>query len=116
MSYVLDKNNTPVLDENGKKIQFNVEYLDADDWYKHRESIHVNDDGYLDTENRHLIIKDGTISDHAISKRQLDQLNKNIKQYIDNELRILQNLITSSINNLKSQMLDTASKPNSNSK
>ena len=105
------------IDENGDKIEFSVSYIDTnDDWYKHRESIHVNDDGHLDTENRHLIIKDGTISDHAISKRQLDQLNENIKQYIDNELRILQNSITSSINNLKSQMLDTASKPNSNSK
>ena len=113
MPYVLDHNYNHILDDNGVKIEYNVEYIHTDDWYKHKEPLHVNDDGHLDTENRHLIIKDGTISDHAISKRQLDQLNKNIKQYIDNELRILQNLITSSINNLKSQMLGTASKPNS---
>ena len=101
-------------DENGDKIEFSVSYIDTnDDWYKHKEPLHINDDGHLDTEDRHIVIKEGTDPNHAISKRQLDQLNKNIKQYIDNELRILQNSITSTINNLKSQMLDTASKPNS---
>ena len=102
------------IDENGDKIEFSVLYIDTnDDWYKHKEPLHINDDGHLDTEDRHIVIKEGTDPNHAISKRQLDQLNKNIKQYIDNKLRILQNSITSSINNLKSQMLDTASKPNS---
>ena len=102
------------IDENGDKIEFSVSYIDTnDDWYKYKEPLHINDDGHLDTEDRHIVIKEGTDPNHAISRRQLDQLNKNIKQYIDNELRILQNSITSSINNLKSQMLDTASKPNS---
>ena len=102
------------IDENGDKIEFSVSYIHTnDDWYKHKEPLHINDNGHLDTEERHIVIKEGTDPNHAISKRQLDQLNKNIKQYIDNELRILQNSITSSINNLKSQMLDTASKPNS---
>ena len=114
MPFLLNEDGSIAIDEYGNKTEFDVLYTDTNDWYIHKEALHVNDNDQLDTENRHLIIKDGTSSDHAISKRQLDQLNKNIKQYIDNELRILQNLITSSINNLKSQMLDTASKPNSN--
>ena len=115
MPYVTDKNDNHIFDENGNKIEFSINVYDTGDWvYKHREPLYINNNGHLDSENRCLAIKDGIQPDHAISKRQLDQLNKNIKQYIDNELRILQNLITSSINNLKSQMLDTASKPNSN--
>ena len=114
MPYVLDENENHIIDENGDKVEFSISYVDSGILYKHKESIHINDDDHFDTENRNIVIKDGIKANHAVCKKQLDQLNKNIKQYIDNELRILQNSITSSINNLKSQMLDTASKPNSN--
>ena len=97
MSYVLDKNNTPVLDENGKKIQFNVEYLDADDWYKHKEPLHINNDGHLDSEDRHIVIKEGINSNHAVCKKQLDQLDTNTKDYTNNKLSALQASINSSI-------------------
>ena len=113
MLYVLDENDTKILNEDGKPIEYTVDYIKTDDWYKHYEGIHINKDGNIDTENKQIIIPEGIDDNHAVCKKQLDQLNKNIKQYIDNELRILQNSITSSINNLKSQMLDTASKPNS---
>ena len=98
MSYVVDKNNTPVLDENGNKIQFNVEYLDTDDWYKHKEALHINNDGHLDTEDRHIIIKDAINNDHACSYRQLIQKLLELETKINNvikltETKILQNII-----------------------
>ena len=106
MPYVLDKNDAPLVDNNGNKIEFSISYIDTNDWYKHREGIHINDDGHLDTEDRHLVIKDAILPNHAVSKNQLDQLNNNIysEQDIDNKLSTLQNSITTSINNLKSQI------------
>ena len=36
MSYITDKNDNHILDENGNKIEFNVEYINTNEWYKHR--------------------------------------------------------------------------------
>ena len=106
MPYVLDKDGTPILNENGEKIEFSVSYIDTDDWYRHREGIHINDDGHLDTEDRHLIVKEAIQGNHAVSKKQLDEINnsKYSKQDIDNKLSALQNSINASINSLKSQI------------
>ena len=111
MLHILDENDIPILDKNGKQIRYVVDYIETDDWYKHKEGIHINIDGHLDTENRHLIVKEGIDDDHAVSKKQLDQLNN-----------ILQNSITTAVNNLKSQITTELqqiknripSKPNSN--
>ena len=97
MSYILNENNTPILDENENKIQFNVEYLDTDDWYKHKEPLHINNDGHLDTEDKHLIIKEGINDNHAVCKKQLDQLETNTKDYTNNKMSALQASINSSI-------------------
>ena len=95
MPYILDENDNHILDENGDKIEFSVSYIDTDDWYKHREGIHINDDGHLDTEDRHLIVKDAVSQNHAVSKNQLDQLNNNI----NNKITKLQDSIAKSITN-----------------
>ena len=73
MPYVEDENGNHILDENGNKIEFTIESIDTpNDWkFVHKELIHVNDDGHLDTENRHLVVKDGVNSNHAISLQQL---------------------------------------------
>ena len=92
MPYVLNEDGTLFLDENGNKSEFSIEYSDGD-WYKHREGVYINDDGHLDTENRHIIVKDAISLNHAVSKNQLDQL----KQDIDNKLLALQNSITSKL-------------------
>ena len=98
MPYITDKNDNYILDENGNKIEFSVSYIDTGDWvYKHKEPLHINDDGHLDTEDRHLIVKEGTQPDHAVCKEQLDQLDTNIREHIDNKLSALQNLINTSI-------------------
>ena len=100
MPHVLDENGTPLLDENGNNIEYNISYIPTNEWYKHKEPLHINNDGHLDTENKHLVVKDAISQNHPVSKNQLDQL----KQDIDNKLLALQNSITTSINNLKSQI------------
>ena len=54
--------------------------------YTHREMIHVNDDGHVDTENRHLIVKAGVNPDHAISKAQLDTTKASIVELIKSSI------------------------------
>ena len=106
MSYVLDGNDNYLLDDDNNKIQFSVESISSDDWYKHKEPLHINDDGHIDSEDRHIVIKDGIQPNHAVCKKQLDEINNNIysKQDIDNKLLALENKITASINSLKSQI------------
>ena len=88
MPYIEDENGNHILDENGDKIEYTVTYDNLEDGYKHRESIHVNDDGHLDTENRHLVIKDGVNSNHAISLQQLINNNEDIiKPYIETQIQ-----------------------------
>ena len=97
---------THTIDENGDKIEYNVSYEDTEKWYIHKEPLYINNYGHLDTEDRHIIIKDGIQPNHAVCKKQLDEINNIIysKQDIDNKLLALENKITASINSLKSQI------------
>ena len=106
MPYVLDKDDNHFIDEYGDKIEYTVSHIDTDDEYLHKEPLHINDDGHLDTEDRHIIIKDGIQPNHAVCKKQLDEINNNVysKQDIDNKLLALENKITASTNSLKSQI------------
>ena len=96
MPYVLDEKDNHILDEDGNKIEFSIEYIDMDDWYKHKEPLHIDDDNHFDTEDRYLIVKDAIQDNHAVSKKQLDEIN--------NKLTALQNSITTAINSLESQI------------
>ena len=78
MPYIEDEDGNHILDENGNKIEFTVTYENLPDGFKYREPIHLNDDGHLDTENRHLVIKDGVNSNHAVSLQQLINNNEDI--------------------------------------
>ena len=108
MPYALDDNDNHILDENGEKIEYSISYIETDDWYKHKEALLIDDNGHFDTEDRHIIVKDGIQSNHAVCKRQLDEINNNkySKLDIDNKLLTLENKITAYINNLKSQISD----------
>ena len=68
--------------------------------------MHINDDNHFDTENRHLVVKEAIQDNHAVCKKQLDEINNNIylKQDIDNKLLALENKITASINSLYNKM------------
>ena len=100
MYYAVNKNDEHYIGNAGNKIQYNVIYENTNDYYKHRELIHINDDGHIDTENRYIIAKEGINDDHVICKKQLNQLDTNLKEYTDNKISALQNSINSSIQNL----------------
>ena len=88
MPYVLKEDGTPFLDKDGNKVEFSIEYSDGD-WYKHKEPLHINDAGHIDTEDRYLVVKDGISLNHAVSIKQLNE-----------KLSALQKLINTSINSL----------------
>ena len=50
IDYVTDENDNYILNENGNKIEYTVEYHPVDDWVKPKQPIHVNNDGHLDTQ------------------------------------------------------------------
>ena len=106
MPYVLDKDDIPLIDEYGNKIEYTVSHIDTNDEYMHKEPLHINDDNHFDTENRHLVVKEAIQDNHAVCKKQLDEINdsKYSKEEIDNKLLALENKITASINSLKSQI------------
>ena len=82
-----------ITDENGDKFEYNVEHIKTDDWYKHKEPIHINDSGYLDTEDRHLIIKDAINNDHACSYNQLKQKLLELETKINNVIKLTETKI-----------------------
>ena len=99
MPYITDENDNHILDDNGKKIEYFVEHIQMDDWYKHKEEIHLNKDGELDTENRHIVIKDANNNNHACSYGQLEAKLLQLQTKINNvikltETKILQNIIS----------------------
>ena len=63
---------------------FKITYEKSDFIYKHKEPIHVDDNGHLNTENRHIVIKDAINQDHAVSKNQLDNLETQLTSAITN--------------------------------
>ena len=73
MPYVEDENGNYILDENGNKITYSVSYENSNlPPYTHREMLHIDKDGYINTENRNIVINDGINPNHAVSKSQLD--------------------------------------------
>ena len=72
----------------------------------------MNDDGHLDTEDRHLIIKDGTQPNHAISLSQLQSHTENtIKSLINNTIRQCLVQLDSDIKGLLEIMMHVKIKP-----
>ena len=73
MPYVEDENGNHIIDVNGNKINYSVSYVNSDlPPYTHREMLHIDKDGHINTENRNIVINDGINPNHAVSKRQLD--------------------------------------------
>ena len=69
MPFVEDENGNHIIDSDGNKINFSVSYeVDNRPAYIHREPLHINDNGHVDTENRNIVIKNGINANHAVSK------------------------------------------------
>ena len=113
MPFVQDENGNHIVDdEYGNKIEYTVVYEKIDPQSKHKEPIHVNDDGHLDTEDRHLIIKDGTQPNHAISLSQLQSYTEDtIKPLINNSIKQSLVQLDSNIKGLLETMMHAKIKP-----
>ena len=85
MPYIEDENGDHILDEDGNKIEYTMTYESIDPNHKHKEPIHVNDDGDIDTEDRHMAIKDAAEDKHATSLGQIKILLNNLKDEINNQ-------------------------------
>ena len=83
MPYVEDENGDHIIDDDGNKIFFSVSYDSdySDDEQLnniYREMMHIDANNNINTENRHIVIKDGVDSNHAVSKGQLDIIKTEI--------------------------------------
>ena len=88
MPFVEDENGNHILDSDGNKITFSVSYGGAiSPAYVRREPLHINDDGHINTENRHIVTKDGVNADHVVTKGQLDNTMTNINSLIKSNIQ-----------------------------
>ena len=79
MLYVEDENGNHIIDENGNKISYSVTHgINKVPAYTHREMIHIDKDGHINTENRHIVLNDGINPNHAVTKGQLDAVKTQI--------------------------------------
>ena len=92
MPHAKDENGNHILDENGNKTEYTVSYP------KYYTNINENDDGHLNTEDRHLVMKDGVDADHTVSKGQM------INQIATTET-LLTNLINTTKKTITTQIL-----------
>ena len=90
MHHVEDDNGNHIIDDDGNKITFSVSYEVDNTTYVHREMLHIDDDGHINTENRHIVIKDGVNADHAVSKVQLDGTKVDIVELIQSSIQTAQ--------------------------
>ena len=73
MPYVEDEKGNHIIDGNGNKLTYTVSYSNFNiPTYIHREKLHIDNNGHINTENRHIVIKDGINPNHAVSKGQLE--------------------------------------------
>ena len=102
MSYVEDENGNPIIDENGNKMTFTVSHVVGSSSYVHREMLHIDNDGHINTENRHIVIKDGVNSNHAVSKGQLDI----VRTETDNTISSFKSDVNNALTTMKTDMDD----------
>ena len=111
MPYIEDENGNHKFDENGNKMTYTVSY---DNVYTHREMLHIDKDGHINTENRHVVIKDGINQDHAVSKRQLDSTKTAIINMIPSNDPVDPSIAENAINELVQSCIQTALKKYNN--
>ena len=103
--YITDDKGNPALDENGDKIEYTVEHIDAIEWYKHTEPLHINDDGDIDTEDRNIVIKDATDNDHACSYGQLQTKLLELQTKINNVIKLTETKIFQKILSFRNEQI-----------
>ena len=70
--YVKNLDGTHLLDDNGDRIEYTIDYHSDDDFtYQAQAQLSVNDDGHIETD-KNLIVKAATEDNHVVIKKQLD--------------------------------------------
>ena len=115
MLFVEDENGNPIIDENGNKMTYSVTHIKSKGPpYIHREMIHVDDDGYINTENRHIVINDGINPNHAVTKGQLDATKAAIINMIPSSDPVDPSIAENTIKELVPSSIQVALKKNNN--
>ena len=93
MPYILDENSDYAVDKDGNRMEFKVEYINDPGklvTVNNKTELLIREDGHLDTEDRHLVIKDGVDANHAVSTRQFDETIASLQR----QIRLLQNQVS----------------------
>ena len=70
--YVKNLDGTHLLDDNGDRIEYTIDYHSDDDFtYQAQAQLSVNDDGHIETD-KNLVVKAATEDNHVVIKKQLD--------------------------------------------
>ena len=115
MLHVEDENGNHIIDENGNKITYSVSYGDGKEPpYIHREMLHIDVNDDINTENRHIVIKDGVNPNHAVSKGQLDSTKTEIINMIPSSDPVDPSIAENAIKELVQSSIQTALKKYNN--
>ena len=111
MPYVEDENGNHIIDENGNKINYSVSYVNNNSPpYIYREMLHIDKDGHINTENRHIVIKNGVDLNHAVSKEQLEIAKTEIINMIPSSDPVDPSIAENAIKELVQSSIQTALK------
>ena len=115
MLYVEDENGNHIIDDNGNKMTYSFSHGDSNaPSYIHREMIHIDDNDDINTENRHIVIKDGVNSNHAVSKGQLEIAKTEIINMIPSSDPVDPSIAENAINELVQSRIQIALKKYNN--
>ena len=115
MPYVEDANGNHIIDVNGNKITYLVSYENSNlPPYTHREMLHIDTDGHINTENRNIVIKDGINPNHAVSKGQLEIAKTEIINMIPSSDPVDPSIAENAINELVQSRIQIALKKYNN--
>ena len=104
MLYVEDKNGNHIFDDIGNRMTYSHFNGDGKEPpYIHREMLHIDVNDDINTENRHIVIKDGVNPNHAVSKGQLDNTKTEI-------INMIPSIAENAINELVQSSIQTALK------
>ena len=113
MFYITDNNGNHIIDGDGNKMTYS--YLKSDSSIEpYREMIHIDDDGHINTENRHIVLNDGINPNHAVTKGQLDAVKTQIINMIPSSDPVDPSIAENAIKELVQSCIQTALKKYNN--
>ena len=71
--YVKDENGDDILDDNGDKIEYTIDYHSSSEDLTYNTTFSLNDDGHVETD-KNIIAKAGTEDNHVVIKSQVGNI------------------------------------------